>query len=202
MKIKVSSILLLFVLGGIFWQWWIPGPRVANDSSLISQTSLRSLFDLPQTWSVKATEGLGEYTVFTLWSWPFNFIQGILANLNLSFAFIERLLIIIPFLLIGAFGIWKICQRLNLSNFAKFIAILFYLTNTYILLVIDGGQLTISLAYSLFPIGLLLIEDAIYGSLKKKILAGLLISTIGFFDIRFLYVFFLLTLISFFYEFL
>lgn len=200
MKVKFAIILLFFVLGGTYWQWWLPGSRVANDFSLISQGSLRSQLDIPQTWSVSGTEGLGEYSVFTLWSWPFSFIWGILGNLNLSSSFLERILVIIPFLLIGGYGIWKVCQRFNLSIYAKFISTLFYLTNTYILLVIDGGQLTISLAYALFPMGFLLMKDASCGSLKKKVLAGLLISTIGFFDIRFLYVFFLLNLISFFYE--
>lgn len=190
-------ILLYILLAGIFWQWWIPGPRVANDISLLSPSLIKSQLSLPQTWSVKGTEGLGEYTVFTLWSWPFNFFQGFLANLNFSFPLIERISVIIPFLLIGAGGIWRLCSRLKLSDKAKFISALIYLANTYILLVIDGGQLTISLSYALFPWGYIFLEEAFFGSLKKKILAGLLFSVIGFFDIRFLFLFLILGLIKF-----
>src|SRR3989338_7334908 len=151
MRSKVSIILLALILTGIFWQWWLGGPRVATDFSLTSSQSLKSQMGLPQTWSVKGTEGLGEYTVFTLWSWPFNFLQGLLANLNIPFDLMQRVLFITPFLIIGGAGVWKLTKSLGLSPFAKTISSIFYLTNTYIILVIDGGQLTISLAYALFP---------------------------------------------------
>lgn len=200
MKTRFLILLLGLILTGVFWQWWLPGPRVANDFSLVSQGALKSQLNLPQTWSVKGTEGLGEYTIFTLWSWPFSFFQGVFAYFNLSFTLLERFLIIIPFLMLGGLGIWKMCRNLNLSIYAKFISTLFYLTNTYILLVIDGGQLTISLSYALFPWGFIFLENAVSGNLKKKILAGLLISVIGFFDIRFLYIFFLLGFIKFLFE--
>lgn len=201
MKLKTASLLLTILLAGVYWLWLLPGPRVATDFSLISHSSLKSYLDLPQTWTTRGTEGLGEYTVFTLWSWPFNFLYGFFANLGLSFAFLQRILIVVPFLVIGSLGIWKLCESIKLSSSATIISVLFYLTNTYILLLIDGGQLSISLVYALFPLGFLAIEQAIYGNFKKKILAGLLTSAIGIFDIRFIYIFSLLVIARFLYEF-
>ncbi len=192
----------MLVLMGVFWRWWFPGPRVATDFSLISSALLKSQLNVPQTWSVGGTEGLGEYTVFTLWSWPFNFLQGILANLNISVELMQRILFILPFLFIGGGGVWKFTKRLGLSSFAKIISTLFYLTNTYILLLIDGGQLSISLAYAFFPWAFILLEQSLYDNLKKRVLAGLIIFGIGVFDIRFIYIFSLLCLIRFLYEFL
>lgn len=202
MKIKPHLILLISILLGVYWIWWLPGPRVANDISLISQTSLKELMSYPQTWSITGTEGLGEYTVFTLWSWPFTFLNGVFANLGFSFSALERILIILPFLLIGTLGVWKLGKYINLSDNAKFISALFYLTNTYILLVIDGGQLTIALSYASFPIAYLAIEKSIQGGYRQKILAGIFVSVVGFFDIRFVYVLFLLSFVRFLYEFL
>ncbi len=202
MKNKFSVILLVSVLVLIYWQWLLSGPRVATDFSLASPSLLKSQLNIPQTWSVSGTEGLGEYSVFTLWSWPSNLLQGILANLNISFALMQRILFIMPFLIIGGGGVWKLCQLLELSSLAKSIAALFYLTNTYILLVIDGGQLSISIAYALFPWAFMVFERSLDGNLKKKILAGLLVSGIGVFDIRFIYIFLLLGFIKFFYDFL
>src|SRR3989344_4373618 len=146
MKIKFG--LLLIILFLIYWVWWVPGPRVATDFSLVSQPSLKSQMSLPSTWSLDGTEGLGQYTVFTLWSYPFSLLNGIFGNLGFSYTLLERILIIVPFLIIGTLSIWKFCEYLNLSDYAKFISTLFYLTNTYILLLIDGGQLTIGLAYA------------------------------------------------------
>lgn len=200
MQIKTAIILLVFILGGLFYYWWLSGPRVANDFSQISQSLLKDQMNLPHAWSTRGTEGLGEYTAFTLWSWPYNFLQGIFANLNLPFDLLQRIFFIIPFLIIGSLGIWKLCENLNLSNNAKIIATLFYLTNTYILLVIDGGQLSISLAYAIFPLAFYFFERAMEGDFKKRILAGLTISSMGFFDIRFLYVFLVLGLLSFSYN--
>src|SRR3972149_11989213 len=202
MKIKLHLTFVALILLVVYWIWWLPGPRVATDFSLVSQTSLRKLMDFPQTWSTKGTEGLGEYTVFTLWSWPFSFINGVLANLGFSFSILERVLIILPFLIIGTLGIWKLGSYLNLSDNAKFISTLFYLTNTYILLLIDGGQLTIALSYVFFPIAYLAIEKSIQDGYRQKILAGIFVSIVGFLDIRFVYVLFLLCFARFLYEFL
>lgn len=202
MKLNLLTVSLIILLFGIFWNWWLPGPRVATDVSRISQPLIKSFMDFPRTWSVTGTEGLGEYTVFTLWSWPFSFLNGLFGNLGLSFEILKRILIIVPFLIVGVWGIKKLCGHMGLSQMATFISVLFYLTNTYILLLIDGGQLTIALAYVLFPIAYQAIEKSIQTGYKQKILAGLTVSLLAVFDFRFLYVLFLLSFLRFLYEFL
>lgn len=192
--------LLIIILAVVYWQWWLPGPKVANDFPFVSSSAFKSFMRIPQAWSEYGAEGLGEYSVHTLWSWPFVFISSLFAKLGLSFILLERFLIMIPFLILGIWAMWKFGEDLKLSNPAKFIAALFYLTNSYILLVLDGGQLTIGLAYAFFPISLLAIKRSIYGSLKNKILAGFSVWVIGFFDFRFIYMLILLCLIYFFYE--
>lgn len=200
-KINLVILFLLFLVFGVYWNIFSPGPKVANDFSLISQQLLVSQFDLPQTWSIRGTEGLGEYAVFTLWSWPFNFLNGLLANLGLSFEVLERVLMIIPFLFISILSIWKFCTHLKFSNNAKFISSIFYLTNTYVLLLIDGGQITIGLAYALFPLAFLVIEQSLAGGFKRRIQAAILVSILGVFDFRFIFVLVLLCLIRFIYGF-
>ena len=184
----------------VYWQWFLPGPKVANDYPIISTNLLKSLMDFPYVWLEGGAEGLGEYSAFFLWSWPLSFITGVLANFDLGFNVVERTLLFIPFLLLGGIGIWKFCESINLTNAAKFIASLFYLTTTYILLVIDGGQLSIALSYAWFPIAFLAIEKSIKGGFNKKILAGLAVSILGFFDFRFIYILFLLSSTLFFYQ--
>lgn len=202
MKVNIYKIVSILIISGIYWHWWTWGPRVANDFSLVSLPNIKSLFDLPQTWIISGTESLGEYTAFTLWAWPFTFFQGFLAHLNISFYLIQRVLFIIGFLLLGGTGIWRLCKIYGLSSLSIAISTIFYLTNTYIILLVDGGQLSIALAYSLFPWAFIFFNNSIYGSIKKKVLAGLFIWGIGVFDIRFIYIFFILSLIKFIYDFL
>ncbi|TSC87767.1 MAG: Uncharacterized protein G01um10147_453 [Microgenomates group bacterium Gr01-1014_7] len=200
MKNKFLVIILLLLLVTVYWQWFLPGARVANDFPIISESLLKSSMNLPFVWSESGAEGLGEYSTFFLWSWPLSFIAGILANIGLGFSIIERVLLFIPFLLLGGIGIWKFCGSVKLTDDAKFIASLFYLTTTYILLVIDGGQLSIALTYAWFPIAFLAVEKSIKGGFNKKVFAGLSVSILGFFDFRFIYVLFLLSLVLFFYQ--
>ena len=197
---RFSTFLLITLLVIIYWRWFLPGPGVANDLPSVSDSLLKSFMDLPWVWLEKPSEGLGEYTIFTLWSYPLNFLSGVLANIGLGFVIQERMLFLIPFLLFGAGGFWRLCGKLNISSNAKLISTLFYLANTYILLLIDGGQFNVALAYSFFPISFVALEQSIKGSLKSKILAGLIVSILGFFDIRFIYVLFLLIFLRFLYQ--
>ena len=192
--------LLLVILLLIYWQIFLPGSKVATDFPLVSTNSLKSQFDIPRSWNDDGTDGLGQNVGFTLWSWPLSFLSGALASFNLGFSFQERALYLIPFLLMGGWGIWRLCKYLSLSNKASFISSIFYLANTYILLIIDGGQLRIALAYGILPGCFLLIEKAVHNRLTSKILAALSIVLLGFFDIRFIYILFMLTFLRFIYS--
>lgn len=186
-------LLLILLVFFVFWIWWIPGPRAANDFSFISSDWIKLQFDLPRVWSERGAEGLGEYSIFTLWSYPINLLFGILSNFGLNFEIWERLLILL-FISVGSISIWKFLSSYSLSAKSKFIGSLFYLLNTYPLLLIDGGQISIALAYGLFPLAFLLIFKAAHLGLRNKIVAGLIATILGYFDIRFLFILFLLTL--------
>lgn len=186
---------LLLILFSVFWIFWIPGPRVANDFSFVSKDWLKLQFDIPRVWNERGAEGLGEYGVFTLWSYPINLFFGIFANFGLTFEIWERLLIIL-FIFLGSISIWKLLKSYGLSDKAKFIGALFYLVNTYSILLIDGGQISIACAYGLFPLAFLLTLKAVYAGTAEKILAGLAVTALGFFDIRFIYIIFLLLLLK------
>lgn len=172
----------------------MPGPRVANDFPFISDDLLKLQFDLPSIWNERGAEGLGEYGVFILWSYPINFILGILAFLKMNFLILERMLIVL-FILLGSFSIWRFLSTFSLSEKAKLIGSLFYLINTYPILLIDGGQISIAIAYCIFPYIFQKTYQAVYGKLREKLFAGFMVSILGFFDVRFLLILFLLLLI-------
>lgn len=201
MKNKLLIIFLMCFLFVIYWRLWGIGVRVATDFPSLSDNYLKSFLDYPRAWNDYTTSGLGMYMVFTLWAWPLNYITGIFANLGLNFYLQEKILYFLPFLFLGSMGVWMLGREMKLSSGAKFISTLFYLTNTYIILVIDGGQLRIALAYAWFPFSFLAIEKAINGQINRLIWVGIVVSILGFLDIRFIFVLFFLSLIRFFYGF-
>ncbi|MBI2600217.1 hypothetical protein HYW43_04850 [Candidatus Daviesbacteria bacterium] len=202
MSKKAAILLLTCVFSFIFWTWFLPGPRVAVDYPLVSETALKSFFDIPRVWLDFGAEGLGEYSVYTIWSWPMMFISAVLIHLGFTFAFLERILLTGFILAFGSWGIWKTGQNIKLSVPAKTIAIIFYLTNTYILSVIDGGQMVVGMAYAFFPISFLAIETAIKKGWINKIIAAYSVWVLGFLDFRFVYILIILSFLRFIYEFL
>ncbi len=195
-------VLLIILLIAIYWKWWASGLRVATDFPAVSLPDLKVQFDLPRTWFYRGAIGFGGYSVFTLWSWPMDFIAGILSNFWLNFEILERIMFVVPTLVFGVYGIWNLLDEFKLSNASKFVATLFYLTNTYLLLLIDGGQLGIALAYSWFPVCYVLFTRSINGKLKSKVVAALGVWILGIFDIRFLYILGILLVFRFLYEFI
>ncbi len=180
--------------------WWKSGVRVAADYPLISMSTLHALFNIPYTWQNGGSVGLGEYGIFTLWSWPYNFVLGLLSRLGLNFSIQERIFYILPILLIGIFGLRKSIKYYNISGLGIFISTIFYLTTTYLLLLIDGGQLSIALSYAFFPLVFIQILRSIYGNLKDQIISVIFLIFFASFDIRFVFILLLLLIMRFIFE--
>jgi hypothetical protein len=199
MIIKIDLILFLVLVLFVFKSFLGLGVRVANDFPLVSQESLKTGLYLPQTWS-RTGDNLGEYVVSTLWSWPLDISYAFGASLGLNFSILERIFGALLFLVVGVLSIRRFFQELPLGIFAKFVGSFLYLTSTFALLLIDGGQFQIALAYAFFPLAFHLILEGIRGGSKQRFLSGFAVSLLGFFDIRFVYVLGILLIFKFFYE--
>ena len=169
LKERKYLILLIILLAVVYWKWWPSGPRVATDFPNVSSPDLKIQLNIPQLWFLRGSIGFGGYSVFTLWSWLMDFTAGIFTNFGFTFEILERLMFIIPTLLVGIYSIWNLLKKLKLSQVGRFVAVFFYLSNTYILLLIDGGQLGIGLAYAWFPTAYLLFLNSIKSEFKYKI---------------------------------
>lgn len=198
MRLKLPNKVIFLIIAVIFYLTLLRlGVRVANDYPLVSNEDLLDLFRLPQTWTTKGAVGLGEYAVSTMWTWPLNFLFGVGASLGLNFSILERVLGVIPFVFIGVYSIRKLLEYYEVGEGGKYAGIIFYLFNSYVLLLIDGGQISIALAYAIFPLCYLTVIKSIDKRLANKVLAGIAVSILGFFDIRFVYMLFLLLFIHF-----
>lgn len=175
-----------------FWILWLPGQRVANDYHINSKESqIVGLY--PWIWKeVNAADGLGEYTISTLWSQPLHTLFGSLALLNISFSMQTKILILLTILL-ALFSFNRLLDYLKINGPGKYIGTFFYLTNTFFVLLVDGGQISIALGYVTVPLNVCLFFKTFdEPSLKNKIYFAFSLILISFLDIRFI---FLLTLI-------
>ena len=192
----ITFVFLLF----IFSSFLFPGNRVANDYPLISADSGIEGFSPPSLWSERSAEGMGEYVISTLWSWPMDFLYGLLFKLGFNFSLVERLLGVTPILILGYVGISRLLSHFKIKGYGRVVGTLLYLTNTYIILLVDGGQFSIGIAYAFFPISFISVIKAIRSTLLRKIIAGLSVCVLGVFDIRFIYILLILLFIYFIYE--
>src|SRR3989344_3386490 len=199
MKHKLKFFLFL-LLSLLYWQWFMPGPGEAKDFPLVSQTDFTEQFDLPRVWQSRGSVGMGEFSTFTMWSWPLNFVVGAFAKIGFDFNIIERVFLFLPILIIGILAIFQISKELKFAMSASFAAGFFYLANTYIILLIDGGQLMIGLAYAWFPLSYLIIKNSVNKDFRSKVIAGFTASILGVFDIRFLLILALLLAMRFIFE--
>ncbi len=197
MKSKRIYLLFLAVLIFVFSNLLLFSPRGANDFPYIFSEQLKTGFSLPLTWITKYSDGLGAVNTPILWSFPIDFIYGMLSWLGFDFAVLELVVGILPILVVGLFSINAFLKHFEFSLKARLVATLFFLTNTYVLSLIDGGQLQIALAYSLFPLVFLKSIQSISESFKSKLVASLLIVGLGFCDIRFVVILAILLLVYF-----
>ncbi len=194
-------LLLALVLIPILWIFLLPGPRAANDFPYAFSDSVKSGFNIPQTWSERSSVNLGEFVLHTLWSWPVDFVYGLGATLGFNFSILERLFGIFPIFILGSWSILRLLDYFGVSDKGKFVGVLIYLLNTYLLSLVDGGQLSIGLAYALMPLVFLTIIKSIDLGSRQRILAGICVFLLGTFDIRFVYILVILLLVYFLYNF-
>lgn len=116
-----------------------------------------------------------------LWLYPVTYLAGFVGNLfNLDWNIIVRLFFYIPSIFLSFYSIQRLGKTFNFSSSGKFLMSLIYVFNTYFILLIDGGQLGVLLAYSIFPL-------AVDSILNLKFFRTVFILTlIGIFDPRFL----------------
>ena len=198
---KKNRYFLVFLLVfAVYWRFLWPGIKVAGDFTLLSSDVLNSRFAIPFIWQERGAEGLGEYALAVLWTWPNDLIFGLGSRIGLGFSIIEKIFGGILVFVLGFWGIKRILKEERLFDWAIVVGILVFLVNSYLILLIDGGQLSIALAYAFIPISYFAIVKSISSGLRSRLLAGMVVSIQGFIDIRFLYVLLLLLFIKFIFD--
>lgn len=182
--------LVILVVFFIFWRLFVPGNHLATDLHSKSSIELIEQINVPLAWSDSGSVGMGHYKVPLLWNWPVNFIFGLFSEMGFNY---NLMLVIFGYLLsfsLAIYGINKILKLYKIGKAGRQAGILLYLLNSYFILLLDGGQLNLALAYGAIPVGIFYFLNAVrdnstFIDLLKFGLAAYLVSI---FDIRMVYV--------------
>ncbi len=138
----------------VFRKLFLPGPVVWGDAPYFFPEGLRELISFPMSWTTRGVT-LGGVNNF-LWLYPIMLLYGSLNKLGLNNDLIIRLLFYFPGLILGTIGSIWFARKNKLGLVGQLFTALVYLINTYFILLIDGGQVGVVLAYGMFPLTLVL----------------------------------------------
>lgn len=193
----ISRAIALIVILSVYLIWIFSGTHVASDLPYLSKEDLNTQFNLPLVWVSNGNFGLGEYFVWGLASWPINFLFGLFNQIGFDFNFLLNTFWIGLYGSVIWFGIFKLCKIYNFSELGKWTSLLVYSCNSYIILLIDGGQLNLVLAYAGVPLVFASYKSMFSDPSRKNFLMWIVsIFLLSIFDVRILFIVGLLILMD------
>lgn len=198
----VPYVLLTFIIIFIYKNWFFPGEIIGGDWPFFHQEAINDFSFLPPAWSNAHGNGLGgtilvypldSYLYFT--GWFFSNILHIPWNIVYKFFWFGLFLVSV------SYSVWFFFKTFlpKISKLFTIIGIIIYLTNTYILMLVSGGQMGIALAYGITPLVFCKFIQLINSFesvaklrnlmfLKSSLIISLLLSIQLLFDIRIVYI--------------
>jgi hypothetical protein len=181
----------------IFRSWFTTGVTLsAGDWLYAFPQSFSHTFLYPYIWYPLSLTKLGENNVLQLPLTTYYLGTGYLFTdvFHLSWIEIERVLWFFPFLILSFFSSRYLFAFFfsDLDEKYSLICSLIFMTNTYVLMMVGGGQISVGIAYSLVPFVFVqfakLVNAYTYKPFRLALIVGLLFSLLVFFDLRFAYI--------------
>lgn len=196
-KIVIGSIVFVLIFL-IFRNWFFSPEIIGGDWPFYHQTIIKSFNFLPPIWSEAHGNGLGG-TILAYGIDTYMYMTGsIFTNtIGVPWFIVYKIFWFLLFILLSLFGGFLIFLKITKSQdkIHATIAGLIYSTNTYILMVVGGGQMGIALSYALLPyilVFLLSLFDSISKNsrswVRNTIYVSIFFSLQALFDPRIAYV--------------
>lgn len=157
-KNNIWLALVLVINLFVFIKIFSPGPLVGGDAPFYSPELMREFFNEPPVWTHiglnfgSVNQRIFIYPLMIIFSAPHN-ILGINQEL------LVRVFFYMPAIFLSIISSYVFAKKFKLDKPSSALTSLFYSINTYFLLLIDGGQAGIALAYGFFPLTLLALLD-------------------------------------------
>ncbi len=145
-------IVVIFSVILIFRSIFSIGPVVWGDAPYFYQERFKDFTLEPLVWESRGRLGVVNDLYFI---YPLMFIYNLLGALfNLSNDLIIRLVFYFPAIFFSCLSPLLFTKYFGFSPLTRIFSVLLYSLNTYIILLIDGGQVGVALAYGIFPFAL------------------------------------------------
>lgn len=139
----------------IYRAFFLPGPLAWADAPYFFPEYVKTFVGVPYTWTSWGEE-FGRISNI-LWIHPFMLLWGVLASIGLDSGIVVRILFYFPGVALSLIAPALLARYLKFGRIVAFFASLVYSLNTYFVLLVDGGQIGVVLAYGLFPLALLML---------------------------------------------
>ncbi len=201
-QILFTFIVSLGIITTLFYRnWFQTSVLTGGDWGFLYKEQFSSFPLIPQAW--ESLYNLGNPNSYFLWATGlFNLYISTLGKF-FNITILSLIGYYLPFLIIGIYSIQYLYRKIfnDASPLILFIGSLIYMSNSYILMIVGGGQILIGLAYSFAPLVIARWIDLIKHSsdisflskhrlnefkdlLSKSVLVGLCMSVQVLFDLR------------------
>lgn len=151
--------------------------------------SIKDFASFPSAWDSSLNTGLGQPQLSSLWITSYFNFTALFSKLGLDWNLIQIIFWILPAIFLSFFSSFLLFKFLFNDKKYSLIAGIIYSLNTYFLMILTGGQLGVSLAYSLVPLVFLrFIKILENPNIRNSIFAGLVLSFQILFDPRIFYI--------------
>lgn len=190
-------VVVLLIFGKIFLPWFVSPEIIGGDWPTYSPEFIREQKLFPSLWSTYRGVGGAVTPVLNLETFQAFLVVPWVNWFNLPWSVVYKVGCFGLFLVLGAVSSFTLSRTILFGlkrNWVHALSVLIYGTNTYVLMLVSGGQMGVGLAYALFPLVLSqFITLGRYVLLEKKLVvrqiltAGFSLSLEIVFDIRFAY---------------
>lgn len=164
--------------------------------------SIKDFVSFPSAWDSSLNTGLGQSQLSALWIISYFNFTALFTKLGLSWDLIQLIFWILPAFFISLLSSFFLFKHLFKEVKFSVISGVIYSLNTYFLMILTGGQLGVSLSYSLVPLVFLsFIKLLKKSNLKNSFLTGLILSLQIIFDPRIVYLTLILVILYFLFNF-
>ena len=180
----ILAALILFAYRG----WFKPGFIVGGDWGLyIYQENIMDYFSFPYIWM--SGFNAGNYVISSLIYNCTLFMQAFFMYFfNVGYDVTERLVWYYPFVFLAPFSMYYLSYVLFKKRIICFLSSILFALNTYILIGVTGGHLTIAMGYAFSPLILaFFIKSMKETKLKNSMICGILLAISIFYEPRMTY---------------
>ncbi len=193
MKLKgiFINVIILLVILTIYRIIFINVPLINGDWVYYFQNGVKDIIPF-SSWDVRHN-GLGQNMLRTFWI-ELYFTTTVQFARFISWAVYERVFWFLPAIIISIIGAYHLSRKLLIERTYSFLSSLIFSTNTYILLVMGGGQMGVALGYAIVPVVVYLFiklsesfEERVQNTAYYSLLFASVLAIQVMFDLRFAY---------------